>query len=392
MGDTVVRNLGGLSAILLALGSIAACGDATGSSAPDEESVDSVIRVSDDSGSFQCQPFTPFSDLGAMEQSIRDARTLNGLVGGDVATSVRLDSGNIMFAFGDSILDTSISPKQSVRNSILGFSKEWSCLVLGPNGSAFVPDRADGVGYWPMSMAQPAGAEGDVVALFVNRVRGTGELGKFVNLGPAVVRVTLDDSGIPSAEEVIEMGADSESTSTIAWGAASWATDDYVYVFGTSSPGEDMVFGWALHVARSLPGTVFDPAQWEFWDGEQWTSEATSSAALIAAEGGVSQTLSVFEQDDKWYAISKKDDFLGEDVDVWLAPGPTGPFDDVEIAGNQPSDLEAGILRYTALAHPTLFPQPGTIVLSISVNTTHFERISSDPNLYRPEFWRAKLP
>jgi hypothetical protein len=47
---------------------------------------------------------------------------------------------------------------------------------------------------------------------------------------------------------------------------------------------------------------------------------------LIPAVRGVSQTLSVFQGGDRWYAVSKRDDYLGTDLVIWTAPSPTGPF------------------------------------------------------------------
>lgn len=231
------------------------------------------------------------------------------------------------------------------------------------------------------------------IAMFLNRVEGTGKIGEFVNLGPALAEVTLDDSGLPQLKRVTDIGPDDPSRTQISWGAASWAADDgYVYIGGTSKPEDDLVFGWALHVGRAKAGQIFDVESWEYWDGDGWTGSPADSAVLIPAVGGVSQTLSLFAQGDRWYAVSKQDDFLGEDVDIWMAPSPTGPFEIVEIAAKMPSDLEAGVLKYIALAHPTLFPVQGTIVLSISNNTTDFTELASDPSLYRPEFFRANLP
>ena len=49
-------------------------------------------------------------------------------------------------------------------------------------------------------------------------------------------------------------------------------------------------------------------------------------------------------------------------------------------------------LRYMPLAHAELLPEPGTMVVSVSRNTTEIEQIPNDPSLYRPEFLRIDLP
>jgi hypothetical protein len=48
-------------------------------------------------------------------------------------------------------------------------------------------------------------------------------------------------------------------------------------------------------------------------------------------------------------------------------------------------------LRDMPLAHPDLFLQAGTMVVSVSRNTTDGD-VQSDPSLYRPEFLRVELP
>ena len=110
------------------------------------------------------------------------------------------------------------------------------------------------------------------------------------------------------------------------------------------------------------------------------------------AVGGVEQTLSVFAEGPTWYAVSKRDGALGSDVVIRSAPAPTGPFTAGEVVASRPSNPEAGVLAYAALAHPALFPEPGTIVISVSRNTTDADAIAADPTLYRPEFFRVPLP
>ena len=90
--------------------------------------------------------------------------------------------------------------------------------------------------------------------------------------------------------------------------------------------------------------------------------------------------------------MSKRDGYLGSDVVIRSAPSPTGPVTAGEVVATRPSHPEAGTLAYAALAHPALFPEPGTIVLSVSRNSSDTDAVSADPTLYRPEFFRVPLP
>ena len=71
-----------------------------------------------------------------------------------MAVDTALTKGDHLMAFGDSLLDTPASQETSVRNALLALAGDRACLVLGPRGSAFVPDRIDGVGYWPTSLVE----------------------------------------------------------------------------------------------------------------------------------------------------------------------------------------------------------------------------------------------
>ena len=341
-----------------------------------------------------CRPVTPYADVDAMAADFARAPSIAGLAGGDMAVDVALADGNLLMAFGDALIDSDVTGETTVRNAILALAGDRACLVLGPRGAAFVPDRIDGIGYWPTSLVDVSFAQVDqkTVAMFLQRVAERGD-GAFVNLGPSLAEVTVDADGIPHMIGVRDIGTDDASRQRIGWGAASWRADDgYVYIYGTANPERDLVFGWSLHVARATPERIVDVESWEYWTGSSWSSDEASAAAVIPAVGGVEQTLSVFSDGTAWYAVSKRDGYLGSDVVIRSAPAPTGPFTAGDVVASRPSHPEAGLLAYAALAHPALFPEPGTIVLSVSRNSTDTDEVAADPTLYRPEFFRVPLP
>ena len=112
----------------------------------------------------------------------------------------------------------------------------------------------------------------------------------------------------------------------------------------------------------------------------------------MAAVDGVSQTLSVFHRGDRWYALSKRDGDLGDQMAFWTAPRATGPFTPTAPVADLPADHDTGAITYMPLAHPQIFPQPGTMVTSYSNNNTDPQKIKDDPTLYRPTFLRVPLP
>lgn len=140
------------------------------------------------------------------------------------------------------------------------------------------------------------------------------------------------------------------------------------------------------------PVDILKPAAWRYWDGTRWGKNPAKVQKLISAVGGVSQTFSVLRRGDRWYAVSKQNEFLGRDLVIRNAPGPTGPFTVSPSSATIPSNTATGMLRYMPLAHPDLLPQEGSIVVSFSQNNTDLGEIGRNPFLYRPYFLRVDLP
>ncbi|WP_377326055.1 DUF4185 domain-containing protein [Pimelobacter simplex] len=343
------------------------------------------------------EPCIPTGDLATVDQLNAFVTRTRGSVafaGGDVGASVRLQDGRGMFVFGDTLRGPDFDGQQFVRNSMLLFSPGCGRVVLPRDRGAVVPDRPDGVGYWPMSIASVPRDGYDLVGVSVQRVRSTKGSGvfDFEILGPAVALFRVLPGQAPDLVSLRDVGPDTVDPSRPMWGAATAIDDGWVYVYGTSRDRVAVSTGFDLRVARSRPETVGDPTAWEFWDGRAWTPDEARARVLIPRRGGVSQTLSVFHDGDRWYAVSKRDEVLGRDLVVWQAPGPTGPFVAAPPVAEIPSDAVSGTLRYLPLAHPDLLPEPGTVVVSYSENNTDFTVVRDDPRRYRPRFLRVRLP
>ena len=343
----------------------------------------------------ECLEHEPIESVDDLNDLVDSLRSDDQFMGADVGASVTLSDGRRLWVFGDTLRSATYNGQRFVRNSMLVFDEDCASVVLPASHGALIPDRSDGVGYWPMSIAMVPREGYDLVGVSANRVRSDGVPGDafaFTNLGPAMAVFVVAGGRSPQLLTVMDIGKDSPDTSRPAWGAASVVTDDWVYLYGTAHPGTDLVFGFSLHVARMHPDDLLDVTTWRYWDGSAWVKDPKRSVALIPADQGVSQTLSVFEQDGRWYAVSKRDEFLGSELVIWSAPGPTGPFVAGPSVASIPSDVNAGRLRYMPLAHPDLLPQKGTVVVSYSRNNTDTEKVEANPFLYRPRFLRAQLP
>ncbi|MCL3818523.1 DUF4185 domain-containing protein [Aeromicrobium wangtongii] len=343
----------------------------------------------------RCIPFSPITSVDDLNGLVTTMRGSQEFQGADVGADVRLQDGRRLWVFGDTLRSADFDGQRFVRNSMLVFSDECADVVIPADRGALVPDRDDGVGYWPMSIAKVERPGYDLVGLGMQRVRGAAApdgAAAFKNLGSSIALFVVPRGRTPQLLDVRDLGPDSADASRPAWGAATAVDDGWIYLYGTAQPDKELVFGFSLQVARVRPDDLLDASRWRYWDGRRWQSRASSAAELIGAEGGVSQTLSVFEQDGRWYAVSKRDEFLGTDLVVWSAPAPTGPFTASAPVAQIPSDEDTGQLRYMRLAHPDLLPEKGSVIVSYSQNQTDVSKVVKDPFLYRPRFLRVPLP
>lgn len=374
-----------LPAILVAFGAVVAVPETAQSPAPAAEPATEA----------DCLPFEPITTVGDLNQLADNMRGGEEFEGADVGADVELQDGRRLWVFGDTLRSEDFDGQRFVRNSMLVFGDTCASVVLPADHGALVPDRADGVGYWPMSIAKVERSGYDLVGVGMQRVRGADApdgADAFENLGSAIALFVVPLGRTPQLLEVQDLGPDSADRSRPEWGAATAVADGWIYVYGTAHPDIDLVFGFSLQVARVRPDDLLDTSKWRYWDGRRWQSRAAKAAELIPAEGGVSQTLSVFERDGRWYAVSKRDEFLGTDLVIWSAPRPTGPFTAGDPVAQIPSDEKTGTLRYMPLAHPGLLPEKDSVIVSYSQNRTDVSDIVEDPFLYRPRFLRVPLP
>lgn len=343
--------------------------------------------------SLDCLPFSPAKDVAGLNRMIRRYRSVPGFVGADVGASVTLSDGRSLWVFGDTLRQPGFHGERFVRNSMLMFSPGCATVVMPRNHGAVVPDRADGVGYWPMDLAAVHRGDHDLVGVSLQRVRATGSgVFDFEVLGPAYALFSVSPGKAPVLLFVRDRGADDPDPTRPLWGAAVEEAGDWLYVYGTANPDPKHVFGRSLRVARVLPELVGEPRAWQYWDGSHWQSQEDRAVVLIPAVGGVSQVLSVFHRGSTWYAVSKRDELLGRDLVIWKAPAPTGPFMPSSPLAEIPSDSADGLLRYMPLAHPDLLPSEHSVVVSYSRNVADLERLLKDPTLYRPAFLQVPLP
>lgn len=146
-----------------------------------------------------CVPFEQPRTVKDINDFIVRAQETPGFVGGDVGASTRLSDGRSLWVFGDTTRPLGEPGPPMVRNSILLMGQGCASVYRSAANRAAVPDREDGVGYWPMSVvAMPGDGGVDRVAVGLMRVATTGEgMWDFEVVGPSVARFEVPTNGTP---------------------------------------------------------------------------------------------------------------------------------------------------------------------------------------------------
>ena len=159
--------------------------------------------------------------------------------------------------------------------------------------------------------------------------------------------------------------------------------DGFVYIYGVRGKKKEVM------VARVQPQDIEAFDKWTFWDGKNWTSDATK---IKTVTDRTSNELSVTPLADGRYAMIFQVDGLGRYVGLRLGATPYGPFGDVInlFDVNPTLEQDKDIFPYNAKAHPVL-SKPGELLISYNVNSfDFFNDIKVYPNLYRPRFITLK--
>jgi hypothetical protein len=309
---------------------------------------------------------------------------------GDIGASARLPDDRIVWVFGDTLRATAVTPR-IVANSMLVTSGLCTSQVATPDRGPVIPDRADGVVHWPMSVASLPRPEGDVLVVISARIRrGTSGGLDFTYLGSSATCFDVPTGGAPTLRQQLDITPDSPAADQVNWGSAMTVDGGWLYVYGTRLPSKDS-FGRALYAARAPVADARDRATWQFWDGAAWVGEPSRAAVILPARGGVSQTLSVDALDGRFVIVSKRDGDLGNTVYAWSSDSPVGPWTAQRGTRAEFQD-PSGQLKYAPLAHPGIALADGRLLISISRNTTDFGRLLSDPSLGRPVFAEIDRP
>lgn len=161
--------------------------------------------------------------------------------------------------------------------------------------------------------------------------------------------------------------------------SGNYGADGYLYILG---PHNRPLQVKQMVAARVHPEDIENFNKYEFWDGHDWQSDITKSAAITDS---ISQEFSVTPlSDGRFVAVFE----FGGWVCVRFSDDLTGPYQPVQFIYDCPEDtMYSGGMVYNAKAHPHLSGE-NDLLISYNVNTSDYVELMNNADTYRPRFIR----
>ena len=314
-------------------------------------------------------------------------------VGADVASSVDLGRGRILWLFGDTWIDHSgVGTRRGARmisNSVAiqtgtdpatsAISFYWGTTADGSPDAMF-PDRG-GEALW---FGNGVRVSDRLVLFFARTLRGTGTLG-FDHTGWTAVMVENPDDA-PPAWRVRPLEAPANPLGILVGMAAVVQLGEHVYALGSSNPVKShpiYAARWPAEAVRR--GNLGQP---EWWGGKRlgWIPDSSMAQRWPLFENGQTELSIHLDPATQRFIGVQSVGFGSADVMMRAAPALAGPWSAPRMVYRPPEYYRPRVMIYAAKAHPEL--TGADLVLTYATNTFDFAEQLADSTIYYPRFVR----
>ena len=314
-------------------------------------------------------------------------------VGADVASSVDLGGGRILWLFGDTWIDSSGTGMRRgarmVSNSVAiqtGTDPTTSKMTFywgrADDGSpdALFPDR----GAESLWFGNGVRVGDRLVLFFARTLRGTGTGLGFESVGWTAVMVENPDEE-PSAWRVRPLETPANPLGILVGFAAVARLGEHVYALGPQYPVKsDPIFAARWPAEEMRRGNLGQP---EWWAGERvgWIPDSSSVQRWPLLEGQSGLSIHVDQVTQRFIGVHTLG-FGPADVMMRAAPALTGPWSTPRMVYRPPEYYRPSIMIYAGKAHPEL--TGADLVVTYATNTFESAEQLTDSLIYYPRFVR----
>ena len=315
-------------------------------------------------------------------------------LGGDVASSVDLGGGRLLWLFGDSWVDPSGSGLRQnghmVSNSVAiqsGANPSNAAISFYWGGSAdggptaMFPDR-DGESLW---FGNGVRVDDRLVLFFGRTIRNTKKGLGFENVGWTAKMVENPDAE-PSEWKVRSLETPLNPLGISVGFAGVHQLGEHVYAFGSPNPIKSHpIFAARWPIDQVRLGNLLEP---EWWAGERlgWVPNSSSTPRWPLFENGAPElTIHLDKGTQRFLAVHTKG--FGQAVLTMRAsPTLTGPWSAPHTFYRPPEHHQPNVMVYAGKAHPQL--SGADLVVTYATNTGNFSEHLTNPLSYYPHFVR----
>jgi hypothetical protein len=317
--------------------------------------------------------------------TLMTAGRTDGWITADLPASVDLRDGRVLWLFGDTWIgartpDRGIAPGARLwHNSAL--LQTGGCVdLVNAGGDGWLTIAGTEEFWWPSGGFVPGGRRGQVIEVFVMRMRRTGPgVFDFTAVGADVVELRRADLGVLAVRPLPHQDR--------AWASSVVADGAWLYLFGRDYPASP-----SAYVARARAGDLF--GRWQFWSGRRWSRDPARAKPVLTYAPFNNPAMARL-RDGRWLAIAKDREFDGASVIGWTARRPQGPWRATGPLAAAPTSGRPGEFTYLAAPHAEIALPRSRILVSWNVNTRDASVVSlSDPVVasYGPRFAAISIP
>jgi len=301
---------------------------------------------------------------------------------GDVPHSYPLPNGTTMWMLNDSFLslapnDPIGSKSTFVRNTAI-LENQQAELSLLESRHSYLDEGERLLDRW--WWFHGGHVQGDLLSVVTTQMVRRGPRGWAINFEPTTTWITTLQW---RTGRILKMQPAPNYGVSPIYGFSVASDQQWTYLYGNNH-----LYGRGTtenRVARVPRGRLL--AAPTYWDGEAWTADA-SAAISILTHGTFACRLFVFRHGNRWLATAKDDEFYGDEILLFEAPQPTGPWRIIQGFTPPTKSGDARTCTYDAMACTLT---PGSLLLWWSNNAYDEQLVHAEPAMYRPSFTQLTL-
>ena len=315
-----------------------------------------------------------------------------GVIGADYQRATTLPNGNVLWTFQDAEVRLPDGRRTLVHN--IGMMQVGACFSVLMSGTMsdpqpwLFPQETTPFSHWYWPLDAAVGSDGRVHVFAAEMYeRGPGYLTRVEPTTTAVASIDISSWNV-----VAERPATNSGNSLYGWSVAHDDRWTYLYAQCHRQFGFDPFFTVFAHdqscsnivtVGRVPVGQIF--AQPTYWTGSGWSTNPQLAVPVIDPTGRFASATDVVRHNNRWVAVTKVDDWFGDQIFIEEASRAVGPFHRIATLTAVPK-CPVDCNTYYA----SWIPTANANVMMFGLSNNRWDGIATE--VYRPRYVTVAAP